>query len=295
MKNIMMETAQVTCGLWEDLCIHKETWWWNEEVAEAVREKKKSLEISKKKTLRHLCYASAYLWNQLSVSLCQCCLCTYNLFLHLSHYLSLLTHNAHHLLIFSLPISSLSLPSHSFSVFPFPPLLSFCSFLSAPAFPFFRFPSCSPSFLSLPFSLLTFHTYQNCVIPVSSLSSFSPFPPFPFLSYFPSLKCLGWVWPFCQFCSGLVMFWCSYYWYNVFYGILFVVSDVWCLSAVMWIKCLCLGSDKNCSWGAVGKIAIFIYIGINKYDMLMMLVTALRRTLASSLDTNALVAVSKRV
>jgi len=35
MKNIMMETAQVTCGL------SKGPWWWNEEVAEAVREKKK--------------------------------------------------------------------------------------------------------------------------------------------------------------------------------------------------------------------------------------------------------------
>jgi len=41
MKNIMMETTQVTCGLSKGLCRHKETWWWNEEVAEAVREKKK--------------------------------------------------------------------------------------------------------------------------------------------------------------------------------------------------------------------------------------------------------------
>jgi len=37
----MMETAQVTCGLSKGSCRHKETWWWNEEVAEAVREKKK--------------------------------------------------------------------------------------------------------------------------------------------------------------------------------------------------------------------------------------------------------------
>jgi len=36
-----METAQVTCGLSKGLCSHKETWWWNEEVAKAVREKKK--------------------------------------------------------------------------------------------------------------------------------------------------------------------------------------------------------------------------------------------------------------
>jgi len=41
MKNIMMETAQVTCGLSKGPHRHKETWWWNEEVAEAVRKKKK--------------------------------------------------------------------------------------------------------------------------------------------------------------------------------------------------------------------------------------------------------------
>jgi len=39
MKNIMMETAQVTCGLPKGRCRHKEAWWWNEEVAEAVKEK----------------------------------------------------------------------------------------------------------------------------------------------------------------------------------------------------------------------------------------------------------------
>jgi len=37
----MMETAHVTCGLSKDPCSHKETWRWIEEVAEAVREKKK--------------------------------------------------------------------------------------------------------------------------------------------------------------------------------------------------------------------------------------------------------------
>jgi len=37
----MMDTAQVTCGLTKGPCRHKETLWWNEEVAEAVREKKK--------------------------------------------------------------------------------------------------------------------------------------------------------------------------------------------------------------------------------------------------------------
>jgi len=41
MKNIMMATAQVTCGLSKGPCSHIQTWWWNEEVAEAVTEKKK--------------------------------------------------------------------------------------------------------------------------------------------------------------------------------------------------------------------------------------------------------------
>jgi len=41
MKNIMMDTAQIICGLSKGPCRHKETWWWIEEVAEAVREKKK--------------------------------------------------------------------------------------------------------------------------------------------------------------------------------------------------------------------------------------------------------------
>ena len=43
-KNLMLETAQVTCGLSEVPCRRKETWWWNEEVAVAVREKKKKYE-----------------------------------------------------------------------------------------------------------------------------------------------------------------------------------------------------------------------------------------------------------
>jgi len=49
MKNTMMETAQVTCRLSKGLCRHNETWWWNEEVAEAVREKKKKYGNLKKK------------------------------------------------------------------------------------------------------------------------------------------------------------------------------------------------------------------------------------------------------
>jgi len=39
MKKIMMETAQHICGMSKGPCRHKETWW-NEEAAEAVREKK---------------------------------------------------------------------------------------------------------------------------------------------------------------------------------------------------------------------------------------------------------------
>jgi len=49
MNSIMMETAQVTCGLSKGACSHKETWLWNEEVAEAVREKKKKYGNWKKK------------------------------------------------------------------------------------------------------------------------------------------------------------------------------------------------------------------------------------------------------
>jgi len=37
---MMMETAQNICGMTKGPCRHKETWWWNEEVAEAVKEKK---------------------------------------------------------------------------------------------------------------------------------------------------------------------------------------------------------------------------------------------------------------
>jgi len=40
MKGIMMETAQDICGMTKGPPRHKETWWWNEEVAEAVRNKK---------------------------------------------------------------------------------------------------------------------------------------------------------------------------------------------------------------------------------------------------------------
>jgi len=40
MKGITMETAQDICGMTKGPRRHKETWWWNEEAAEAVREKK---------------------------------------------------------------------------------------------------------------------------------------------------------------------------------------------------------------------------------------------------------------
>jgi len=40
MKALMMETAQDLSGMTKGPCRHKETWWWNEEVAAAVREKK---------------------------------------------------------------------------------------------------------------------------------------------------------------------------------------------------------------------------------------------------------------
>jgi len=40
MKGIIIESAQDICGMTKGPRRHKETWWWNEEVAEAVREKK---------------------------------------------------------------------------------------------------------------------------------------------------------------------------------------------------------------------------------------------------------------
>ena len=40
MKGIIMETAQDICGMTKGPPRHKETWWWNEEVAEAVRNMK---------------------------------------------------------------------------------------------------------------------------------------------------------------------------------------------------------------------------------------------------------------
>ena len=39
MKDTMMETAKDICEMTKGPRRHKETWWWNEEVAEAVRDK----------------------------------------------------------------------------------------------------------------------------------------------------------------------------------------------------------------------------------------------------------------
>jgi len=50
MKGIMMEIAQDICGMTKGPCRHKETWWWNEDVAEAVREMKIITESGRKKT-----------------------------------------------------------------------------------------------------------------------------------------------------------------------------------------------------------------------------------------------------
>jgi len=47
----MIDTAQVTCGLSKGPFTHKETWWWNEEVAEAVKEKKKKYGNWKKRKI----------------------------------------------------------------------------------------------------------------------------------------------------------------------------------------------------------------------------------------------------
>jgi len=54
MKNIVTETAQVTCGLSKGPCRHEETWWWNEEVAETVRGKKKKYGNWEKKKNRQM-------------------------------------------------------------------------------------------------------------------------------------------------------------------------------------------------------------------------------------------------
>jgi len=52
MKGIMMETAQDICGMTKGPCRHEETWWWNEEVAETVRDKKTEYGKWKKENMK---------------------------------------------------------------------------------------------------------------------------------------------------------------------------------------------------------------------------------------------------
>jgi len=42
-----MESAQDICEMTKGPCRHKETWWWNEDVAEAVREREKKIKYGK--------------------------------------------------------------------------------------------------------------------------------------------------------------------------------------------------------------------------------------------------------
>ena len=49
MKDIMMETAPDICGMTKGPRRHKETCWWNEEVAGAVREKKKVRKVEERR------------------------------------------------------------------------------------------------------------------------------------------------------------------------------------------------------------------------------------------------------
>ena len=44
-----METAQDICGMTKGPCRHKETWWWNEEVAEAVSEEDNVWKVEERK------------------------------------------------------------------------------------------------------------------------------------------------------------------------------------------------------------------------------------------------------
>jgi len=55
MKGIMMQSAQDICGMTKGPHRHKETWWWNEEVAEAVREKKTRYGKWKKENTNEAC------------------------------------------------------------------------------------------------------------------------------------------------------------------------------------------------------------------------------------------------
>ena len=52
MKGIMTESAQGICGMTKGPRRHKETWWWNEEIADAVREEKIKYEKWKKENTK---------------------------------------------------------------------------------------------------------------------------------------------------------------------------------------------------------------------------------------------------
>jgi len=52
MKKIMMETAQHIWGMSKGPCRHKEAWWWNEEVAEAVSENKIKVQKMEQRKLK---------------------------------------------------------------------------------------------------------------------------------------------------------------------------------------------------------------------------------------------------
>ena len=65
-KGIMTESAQDICGMTKRPSRNIKTWWWNEEVAEAVREKKIKRVISSSKEKKQKEYA-----NELNDSECQ--------------------------------------------------------------------------------------------------------------------------------------------------------------------------------------------------------------------------------
>jgi len=52
MKGIMMESAQDICGMTKGPHRHKETWWWNEEVAEEWKIMQRGLSLQQRKRNR---------------------------------------------------------------------------------------------------------------------------------------------------------------------------------------------------------------------------------------------------
>jgi RNA polymerase-interacting CarD/CdnL/TRCF family regulator len=45
---VLLEMSEKVCGHTKGRMKHKETWWWNEEVAKAVKEKRRQLKVWKK-------------------------------------------------------------------------------------------------------------------------------------------------------------------------------------------------------------------------------------------------------